>query len=145
MLLTREYGAVVRSRVPVDPDVAISLERILAGLGATITVNASAAGRCAEVPVSINPPSRLARRPRLAPCLQVAAESDADVLVTPCYLCYACLNGQQRVLPASHPARGVSVLHLSQLVGLTCELDPSKLGLARITVSPRRALSNYIT
>ncbi len=144
MLLMREYGAVVRSTAPVEPGLATSLRRILTGLGATITADVSRSGRCSEVPLPAGRPSRFARRTRPAPCLQAAADSGAEVLVTPCYLCYAGLNGQQSALASSHPARRVSVLHLSQIAGLACEIDPKKLGLARSAVSPRRALSHYI-
>lgn len=144
--LLRERGAVVRSDRPADPSSAALLAALVQTIGATVTRDVSLAGRCAEVPLSMATSlrGRMSRRSRPSPCLELAARSGANVLVTPCFLCFIGLNNQQSALPRTHPARDVPVLHLSQLAGVACAVSPRHLELTRTAVSARRALHQFV-
>lgn len=144
--LLRERGAVVRSDRPADPPAAALLTALMQTIGATATRDVSLAGRCAEIPLplAMSLRGRMSRRSRPAPCLELAARAGANVLVTPCFLCFIGLNNQQSALPHAHPARDVPVLHLSQLVGVACAVSPKHLELIRTAVSARRALNPFV-
>lgn len=144
--LLRERGAVVRSDRPADPAAAALLSGLMQTIGATATRDVSLAGRCAEValPMAMGLRGRMNRRARPSPCLELAARAGANVLVTPCFLCFIGLNNQQSALPRTHPARDVPVLHVSQLAGVACAVSPKHLELTRTAVSARRALNPFV-
>jgi len=52
-------------------------------------------------------------------CLASAAALDANILVTPCVLCYGALTRMRQGLASSDRARGVRVLHLAQFLANT--------------------------
>jgi hypothetical protein len=117
----------------------------MAAVGTDDAGNVSVAGRCAQHPLLLGLRGRLLGGARSAPCLELAAQAGAHVLVTPCFLCFIGLNRHQRSLQHGHPARGVPVLYVSQLLGLACEVAPLRLELARTTVSARRVLQPFLT
>lgn len=142
--LLREHGAVVRTNKPAEATYVAALANVVATVGAQRAPDVSLSGHCAEVALPMGLSRFVSGRRQPAPCLALAVQAGADVLVTPCFLCYMGLNGQQRALPGTHPGRGIPVLHISQLVGLACEASPRRLELARTTVSARRALSPFL-
>ena len=108
--------------------------------GATALLDASVAGRCGTLHLR---PARTGAAPD-ARCLTLAAEAGADVLVTPCFLCFGDLNHYQRTLDHADPARGIPVLHLSQLLGVACAVAPLRLDLTHTTASARRVLAPFV-
>jgi len=140
----RERGAVTRTLETVGAQQVVALADLIAAVGADDAGNVSVAGRCAQHPLLLGLRGRLLGGARSAPCLELAAQAGAHVLVTPCFLCFIGLNRHQRSLQRSHPARGVPVLYVSQLLGLACEVAPLRLELARTTVSARRVLQPFL-
>jgi succinate dehydrogenase cytochrome b subunit len=111
------------------------LAALLELAGATVLDDVSAAGNCA---------SSQGEDTSAMPCLTLAAEAGAGVLVTPCFLCFANLNRSQQQMHQGDAARAVPVLHLAQLLGLACGAAPLSLGLARTTVSARSVLLPFV-
>ena len=142
-----ERGSVTRTIEPLGTqgtqDVA-ALAALVSAVGADDAGNVSVAGRCAEHPLLLGLRGRLFGGGRSAPCLELAGQAGAHVLVTPCFLCFIGLNRYQRSLERSHPARSVPVLYVSQLIGLACEVAPLRLELGRTTVSARRVLQPFL-
>jgi heterodisulfide reductase subunit B len=136
-VVTRTLETVGAQEVP-------ALAELLAAVGTEDAGNVSVAGCCAQHPLLLGLRGRLLGGARSAPCLELAAQAGAHVLVTPCFLCFIGLNRYQRSLRRSHPARGVPVLYLSQLLGLACKVAPLRLELARTTVSARRVLQPFL-
>lgn len=135
-----------------DPDAAMyaamgsvpALSGLVSATGATSIGDASARGACAMHPLLKRGALPLMGASGTAPCLAAAARAGADVVVTPCFLCFMGLNSYQRRLPVADPARGVPVLHLSQLLGVACEVSPRNLSLSNTTVSARRVLNPFV-
>jgi Cysteine-rich domain len=147
----RKRGAGTRKLETVGTQEVLALAELMAVVGTDDVGNVSAAGCCAQHPLLLGQhPLLLGLRGRLlggarsAPCLELAAQAGAHVLVTPCFLCFIGLNGYQRSLRRSHPARSVPVLYVSQLLGLACEVAPLRLELARTTISARRVLQPFL-
>jgi heterodisulfide reductase subunit B len=140
----RERGAGTRTLETGGTQEVLALAELMAVVGTDDVGNVSAAGCCAQHPLLLGLRGRLLRGARSAPCLELAAQAGAHVLVTPCFLCFIGLNSYQRSLQRSHPARGVPVLYVSQLLGLACEVAPLRLELARTTVSARRVLQPFL-
>jgi heterodisulfide reductase subunit B len=140
----RERGAVIRVDKPADPAAPKAMANLLTAVGATSMQDVSLEGHCAEIPLFSSLRERVMGRAKAPPCLTLAAEAEADVLATPCFLCFLGLNGQQRFLPRAHPGREVPVLYVAQLMGLACEIAANRLGLSSTAVSARRALRTYV-
>ena len=145
LLPRRERGAVTRTPETVGAQEVLALAELMAAVGADDAGNVSVTGRCAQHPLLLGLRGRLLGGARSAPCLELAAQAGAHVLVTPCFLCFIGLNRYQRGLRRSHPARGVPVLYVSQVLGLACEVAPLRLELVRTTVSARRVLQPFLT
>ena len=141
----RERGSGTHTPETVGAQEVLALAELMAVVGTDDAGNVSAAGCCAQHRLLLGLRGRLLGGARSAPCLELAAQAGAHVLVTPCFLCFIGLNRYQRSLQRSHPARGVPVLYVSQLVGLACEVAPLRLELARTTVSARRVLQPFLT
>lgn len=127
-----------------EPQTVPLLHDVVAVSGADLASDVSEPGRCAEHPLLGGLRGRFMGGARSAPCLALAARARADVLVTPCFLCFIALNRYQRGLAAGDPGRDVPVLHVSQLIGVACEVAPGRLDLTRTTVSARRALQPFV-
>jgi heterodisulfide reductase subunit B len=140
----RERRSGTRTLETVGAQEALALAELLAAVGTEDVGNVSTAGCCAQHPLLLGLRGRLLGGARSAPCLELAAQAGAHVLVTPCFLCFIGLNRYQRSLRRSHPARGVPVLYVSQVLGLACEVAPLRLELARTTVSARRVLQPFL-
>jgi heterodisulfide reductase subunit B len=141
----RERGAGTRTPETVGAQEVLALAELMAVVGTDDASNVSVAGCCAQHPLLLGLRGRLLGGARSAPCLELAAQAGAHVLVTPCFLCFIGLNRYQRSLRSSHPARGVPVLYVSQVLGLACEVAPLRLELVRTTVSARRVLQPFLT
>jgi hypothetical protein len=141
----RERGTGTRTLETVEAQEVLALAELMAAVGTDDAGNVSVAGRCAQHPLLLGLRGRLFGGARSAPCLELAAQTGAHVLVTPCFLCFIGLNRYQHSLQRGHPARGVPVLYVSQLLGLVCEVAPLRLELARTTVSARRVLQPFLT
>jgi hypothetical protein len=141
----RESGAGTHTVETVGAQEVLALAELMAVIGTDDAGNVSVAGRCAQHPLLLGLRGRLLGGARSAPCLELAAQANAHVLVTPCFLCFIGLNRYQRSLKRSHPARGVPVLYVSQVLGLACEVAPLRLELVRTTVSARRVLQPFLT
>ena len=74
------------------------------------------------------------------PCLAEAARAGANVVVTPCVLCYSDLNRYQRMLSRGDPARSMPVLHLAQFLGMVSAVAAEHLGLGQTAVPARQLL-----
>lgn len=114
---------------------------LIATTGATVLADVSldGHGHCATVQL------RRAGVGPVARCLALAAQGGADLLVTPCFLCFSDLNHYQRTLERADPARNIPVLHLSQILGVACGVAPLQLDLTRTTASARCVLGPYVT
>jgi hypothetical protein len=141
----RERGAGTLTLERVGAQEVLALAELMAAVGTDEAGNVSLSGGCAQHPLLLGLRGRLLGGARSAPCLELAVQAGAHVLVTPCFLCFIGLNRYQRSLQRSHPARGVPVLYVSQLLGLACEVAPLRLELARTTVSARRVLQPFLT
>ena len=114
------------------------LGRILAYTGAAILGDVSVAAEEEAAALTPGQPDIPSSR-----CISLAAAAGADVLVTPCDLCFSDLNRLQRTLQADDPARAVPVFHLAQILGLAFDSNPGRLGLGATAVSARRVLLPY--
>ena len=118
----------------------VDLVDLVGTTGATALLDVSAAGRCGTLHLR---PARTRPAPDVR-CLTLAAEAGADVLVTPCFLCFGDLNHYQRTLDRADPARDIPVLHLSQMLGVACAVAPLRLDLTHTTASARRVLAPFV-
>lgn len=142
---TRERReTVVRTREPADPRAVRGLAELVRTVGANDAGDISVPGRCPEHGLVLNLKDRLLGAPASAPCLTVAAQAGADVVVTPCFLCYIGLNGYQKGLDRNNPARAIPVFYLAQLVGLACDIAPLDLSLSSTAAPARRVLTPYV-
>jgi heterodisulfide reductase subunit B len=127
----------------IDSDAAVKvpgevLGRILAYTGAAILGDVSVAAEKEEAAPSPGQPDIPLRS-----CISLAVAAGADVLVTPCDLCFSDLNRLQRTLPVGDPARAVPVFHLAQILGLAFDSNPGRMGLGATAVSARKVLLPY--
>lgn len=118
-----------------------SLANLIAMAGAEALEDVSVAGRCVEAPLL---PASATPEAGAPACLALAARVGAEVVVTPCFLCFGELNERQRHLDRADPARSVPVLHLAHLLGVACGVAPLPLELGRLTVSARRVLAPFV-
>lgn len=116
------------------------LADLLAMTGATVGEEVSAAGYCAETPLL---PATIPFT-GAPPCLSRAVQDGANLVVTPCFLCFGTLNERQRRLDRQDPVRSVPVLHLAHLLGVACGAAPARLGLGAVAVSTRHLLAPYL-
>ena len=135
---------VARTHTEADSAYVAALATLVNIAGSTNLGDASRRGRCAWHPLLVGTINRFLGDKGSAPCLEVAARARADLIVTPCFLCFMGLNTFQRGLPSSDPAGDVPVLYLSQLSGLAGGIAPQRLDLGRTAVSARRVLQQFI-
>ena len=129
----REREGVTRTiELPGTQEEGLALGELMAAVGADDAGNGSVAGQCTQHPLLLGLRGRLLGGARSAPCLERAAQAGAHVLVTPCFLCFIGLNRYQRSLQRSHPARGVPVLYVSQL--LSCQPSASRWYAGRYAI-----------
>ena len=125
-----------------DPDNPTSFDRLVEAIGGT-PVDYAGKTRCCGfhiLTVNESTSTRMAVKR-----LQEAEDADADIIVTPCPLCHVSLDAYQPRARKLHDAPGqMPVVHLSQLVGLACGIDPGNLQLNRLMVSPHRALAGVL-
>ncbi len=125
-----------------DPDNPTSFDKLVTALGAT-PVDYAGKTRCCGfhiLSVNENTSTRMAVKR-----LQEAEDAEADIMVTPCPLCHVSLDAYQPRARKLHDAPGkMPVVHLSQLVGLACGIDPGNLELSRLMVSPQQALATVL-
>ncbi len=125
-----------------DPDNPTSFDNLVRALGGT-PVDYAGKTRCCGfhiLSVNENTSTRMAVKR-----LQEAEEAEADIMVTPCPLCHVSLDAYQPRARKLHDAPGkMPVVHLSQLVGLACGIDPGSLELSRLMVSPKKALAAVV-
>jgi Fe-S oxidoreductase len=76
--------------------------------------------------------------------LRAAVSAGAEVLVTPCHLCFSQYNRLQRTLGRDDPARDLPVLHLAQMLGMACNAAPMSIGLTSTAASGKRVLMRYV-
>jgi Fe-S oxidoreductase len=127
----------------IAPDVAASapgeeLGRIVAYTGAVVLRDVSAISDQNGNALTPEQPGVALRH-----SIALAAEAGADLVVTPCHLCFSDLNRLQRTLQTHDPARSVPVFHLAQLLGLALDGNPVRLGLGDTAVSARKVLLPY--
>src|SRR6185312_15111621 len=84
---TSEVGKAAEHPGPMPA--AQALAGLIAVTGAEPCEDVSIASRCAATPLLPAPAGNQAAAP---PCLDVAARSGIDLLVTPCFLCFGTLN-----------------------------------------------------
>jgi succinate dehydrogenase / fumarate reductase cytochrome b subunit len=122
-----------------DPDSPTSFDRLVETLGG-IPVDYAGKTRCCGfhiLTVNEDTSTKMAVKR-----LEEAEEANADLMVTPCPLCHTSLDAYQpRATRLQHSSVRMPVVHLSQLVGLACGIDPGDLRLNQLMVSPQKALS----
>lgn len=125
-----------------DPDNPTSFDNLVRALGGT-PVEYAGKTRCCGfhiLTVNENTSTKMAVKR-----LQEAEDAEADVMVTPCPLCHVSLDAYQpRARNLQNAPGKMPVVHLSQLVGLACGIDPGDLELSRLMVSPQRALAHVL-
>jgi hypothetical protein len=89
-----------------------ALADLVAASGAEVLDDVSVSRQCAGIAI----PDGLPADGRGPLCLTSAADIGANVLVTPCVLCYSALTRMQQGLASGDKARGVRVLHLAQFL-----------------------------
>lgn len=73
--------------------------------------------------------------------LESASEKGADCIVVVCPLCQSNLDTRQGDINKTYgTSYKVPILYLSQLIGLAQGLDPKKIGLDRLIISPKELL-----
>ncbi|HEY8285600.1 MAG TPA: heterodisulfide reductase-related iron-sulfur binding cluster [Chloroflexota bacterium] len=130
-------------RTDAVPPADSALVQLITAAGAAPLQDVSIAGKCADIPL-VSGTARIDADSPAPACLTLAASAGADLLVTPCFLCFGYLNDRQRRLDRGDPARSVPVLHLSQMLGLACGVAPSRLVLERLAVPSRRLFAPFI-
>jgi succinate dehydrogenase cytochrome b subunit len=122
-----------------DPDNPTSFDNLVTALGATPVDYAGKTRCCGFHILTVNEDTSTKMAVKR---LEEAEEAEADIMVTPCPLCHTSLDAYQ---PRATRLQGSSVrmpvVHLSQLVGLACGIDPGDLRLNQLMVSPQAALS----
>jgi succinate dehydrogenase / fumarate reductase cytochrome b subunit len=74
-----------------------------------------------------------------------AKRGGADIMVTPCPLCFTVLDGYQFLAEKELGEKiNLPILHLPQLVGLAMGLLSEEMGLERHMVDPRRVLDSRL-
>ena len=122
-----------------DPDNPTSFDNLVRALGGTPVDYAGKTRCCGFHILTVNENTSTTMAVKR---LQEAEDAEADVMVTPCPLCHVSLDAYQPRARKLHNAPGARpVVHLSQLVGLACGIDPGNLQLNRLMVSPQRALA----
>jgi succinate dehydrogenase / fumarate reductase cytochrome b subunit len=125
-----------------DPDNPTSLDDLILALGGT-PVDYAGKTRCCGfhiLTVNENTSTKMAVKR-----LEEAEAAEAAVMVTPCPLCHTSLDAYQpRAARLQRSSVRMPVLHLSQLVGLACGIDPRTLKLNQLMVSPQKALSGLL-
>ena len=121
-----------------DPDNPTSFDNLVAALGGT-PVDYAGKTRCCGfhiLTVNENTSTKMAIKR-----LEEAQDAEADIMVTPCPLCHVSLDAYQPRAKKLHDSSvRMPVVHLSQLVGLACGIDPGNLQLNRLMVSPKSQL-----
>ncbi|MFQ6068040.1 MAG: CoB--CoM heterodisulfide reductase iron-sulfur subunit B family protein [Candidatus Bathyarchaeia archaeon] len=75
--------------------------------------------------------------------LMKAKEYGADCIVTACPFCHLNLDMKQKDISSKYDLEiGIPVLYFSQLLGLALDINPKKLGLDKIIVSPAKLLKS---
>jgi succinate dehydrogenase / fumarate reductase cytochrome b subunit len=136
--LSPDSQAVTNPGTASDPTTRLS--RLVTITGAAAQVDVSIPGTCAQTPLPLPGNSRT----NTPDCLMEAIKADADLVVTPCFLCFHGLHAQQRRMSDRDPARSLPVLHLAQLLGIACGIAPVHLALDRLGAPARRVLLPFI-
>jgi len=125
-----------------DPDNPTSFDELILALGAT-PVDYPGKTRCCGfhiLTVNENTSTKMAVKR-----LEEARDAAADIMATPCPLCHTSLDAYQpRAARMQGSGVRMPVLHVSQLVGLACGIDPGVLKLGQLMVSPQAALSGVL-
>ncbi len=125
-----------------DPDNPTSFDHLVEAIGGT-PVDYAGKTRCCGfhiLTVNENTSTKMAVKR-----LEEASDADADIMVTPCPLCHISLDAYQPRAKQLHDSPvTMPIVHLSQLVGLACGIDPGNLQLNRLMVSPQRALGHVL-
>jgi heterodisulfide reductase subunit B2 len=78
--------------------------------------------------------------------LEAAREKEADCIVVVCPLCQSNLDTRQGDIAKKYgPFPTIPILYLSQLIGIAQQIDPRRLGLDRLIVSPQALLQKMAT
>jgi heterodisulfide reductase subunit B len=121
-----------------DAEAPSSLESIVSATGAT-PVKWNMALECCGGGFSLSRTASVVRLGRLI--LQAARDAGAQVMVVACPMCHSNLDFRQRAMKERGGlSESMPILFLSELVGLSLGLDPSRLGLSRHFVSPQPLL-----
>jgi heterodisulfide reductase subunit B len=73
-----------------------------------------------------------------------AKNSGANCMITACPLCHFNLDAKQKDIESKFDIKiGLPILHFTQLIGLAFGIEPKKLGLNKICVSPKNILPQY--
>lgn len=124
-----------------DPEAPTSMEEIAAATGA-VPVAWNRRLDCCGAALSMPRTGSVVRLGRAI--LEDAKAHGAQAVVVACGLCHLNLDLRQKAMEA-RGALGIPVLYLTQLVGLSLEIAPEKLGLKRHFVSTDRFVQQAST
>jgi len=121
-----------------DPEHPTALDRLLSAIGAK-PVEWPAKVECCGAGLSLTSPDVMQRL--TLGILEMAERAGAECLAVACPLCQSNLDLRQResARAAGHDV-SLPVLYFTQLLGLALGLEPERLGLNKLIVSPRRIL-----
>ena len=115
------------------------LDRLIATLGGE-PVEYDASRKCCGFHVMLSDKTEM--RTMVGNACMSAKDAGADVMISPCTLCDMSLSVYQKMAEDTLNTKiGIPELNFAQLLGAAMGIDEEKLGLSRLHVSPRPALT----
>jgi len=121
-----------------DPEHPTSMDKVIQALGAEAVLYPDKTSCCGASLVITDEEvmMEMTKHPLLS-----AKNAKADCIVTPCPMCHFNLDAKQKDIEDRFDVEiGISVLYITQLIGLAFGLSPKELGLHRNIVSPDKIL-----
>jgi heterodisulfide reductase subunit B2 len=115
-----------------DPEAPTALERIVSATGA-VPVKWDMASECCGGAFSQSRTTSVVRLGRAI--IRSARAAGAHAIVVACPMCHSNLDYRQQAMSAHEQEPLLPILYVSQLLGLSVEMDPLKLGLGSHFVS----------
>jgi len=118
-----------------DMDEPMTMDKLLEALGADVVPFAGKVKCCGGMLMTTYEEVALDLNHDL---LLSAEETGAEIIATACPLCQMNLEGyQQRINERYHTRHQMPIVYFSQLVGLALGVEPAKLGLDTMLVTPK--------
>ena len=121
------------------PEHPSSMDKLVEILGAT-NVNYTDKTRCCGASLIVTK-EKIAMEMTKDPLLS-AKDAGADCMITACPMCHFNLDAMQKDIESKLNVKiNLPILYITQIIGISLGLEPSKLGLEKNCVSPMRLLS----